>query len=129
MGTAREDYGQFVRWLHQPDRHATEDVRRFANLVLANFDSVEATSRQHNNRSSHLANLARRSLAATAPNLPDAPHDNAAAGWPWRRLQQLSVGPFRGFRREEPFDLRKRVVLFYGPNGSGKTSLCDALEH
>src|SRR5258706_10955985 len=99
MGTAREDYGHFVRWLHQPDRRVTEEVRRFANLVRANFDLIAATSRQHNNRSWHLANLARQSLAATAPDLPEAQHDNAAAGWPWRRLQQLIVGPFRGFRR------------------------------
>lgn len=129
MGSAREDYEHFVRWLHLPEQHAAEDVRRFANLVLANFDAISATSRQHNSRSVHLANLARRSLATTTADLPAAPQDNAAAGWPWRRLQQLTAGPFRGFRREETFDLRKRIVLFYGPNGSGKTSLCDALEH
>jgi recombinational DNA repair ATPase RecF len=129
MGSAREDYEQFVRWLHQPDQRATDDVCRFANLILADFDAIAATSWQHNSRSAHLANLARGSFAATTPDLPEAPQDIAAAGWPWRRLQQLTVGPFRGFRREEPFDLRKRIVLFYGPNGSGKTSLCDALEH
>jgi DNA polymerase III delta prime subunit len=129
MGSAREDYEQFVRWLHHPDQRATEDIRRFANLVFANFDAIAATSRQHNSRSASLANLARRSLAATTAALPEVPQDNAATAWPWRRLQHLTVGPFRGFRREEPFDLRKRIVLFYGPNGSGKTSLCDALEH
>lgn len=129
MGSAREDYEHFVRWLHLPEQRATEDVCRFANLVLADFDAIAATSRQHNSRSMHLATIARRSLAATTPNLPEWPQENAIAGWPWRRLQQLTVGPFRGFRREEPFDLRKRIVLFYGPNGSGKTSLCDAFEH
>ena len=129
MGSAREDYEHFVRWLHLPEQRAPEDVRRFASLVLADFDAISATSWQHNSRSAHLATLARRHLAATTPDLPEWPPDNTAAGWPWRRLQQLTVGPFRGFRREELFDLRKRIVLFYGPNGSGKTSLCDALEH
>jgi recombinational DNA repair ATPase RecF len=129
MGSAREDYEHFVRWLHLPEQHAPEDVRRFANLVLADFDAIAATSWQRNSRSLHLANLARRSLATTTADLPEAPEDNAAVGWPWRRLLQLTIGPFRGFRREEPFDLRKRIVLFYGPNGSGKTSLCDALEY
>src|SRR5713226_4249610 len=112
MGSAREDYEHFVRWIHLPEQRAPEDVRRLANLVLADFDAIAATSRQHNSRSAHLANLARRSLAATTANLPEVPQDNAAAGWPWRRLQPLTVGPFRGFRREEPFDLRKRIVLF-----------------
>jgi len=49
--------------------------------------------------------------------------------WPWRRLRHLTLGPFRGFRTPEPFDLQKRVILFYGPNGSGKTSLCEGLEY
>ena len=42
---------------------------------------------------------------------------------------RLTVGPFRGFRNPESYDLTKRLILFYGPNGSGKTSLCEALEY
>ncbi|KVH60251.1 AAA family ATPase [Burkholderia cepacia] len=41
----------------------------------------------------------------------------------------MTIGPFRGFRTPEPFDLQKRVILFYGPNGSGKTSFCEGLEY
>jgi hypothetical protein len=40
----------------------------------------------------------------------------------------LRVGPFRGFAREEVFDLNSEVVLLYGPNGAGKSSFCEALE-
>jgi recombinational DNA repair ATPase RecF len=65
--------------------------------------------------------------------MPDAPPDIQAVAadgaWPWRRLRHLTLGPFRGFRTPEPFDLQKRVILFYGPNGSGKTSLCEGLEY
>jgi hypothetical protein len=119
MGTAKEDYEHFVRWLHQPGRNAREDVLRFANMVLADFDRIAGTFRQHNSRSHHLAGLARETLAATSGAAPVAPADNPAQPWPWSRLRELTVGPFRGFRREETFDLRKRVLLFYGPNGSG----------
>ncbi|WP_339490400.1 AAA family ATPase [Pseudomonas rhizophila] len=41
----------------------------------------------------------------------------------------MSGGPFRGFHNPESFDLIKRLVLFYGPNGSGKTSLCEDFEY
>ena len=41
----------------------------------------------------------------------------------------MTIGPFRGFRTPESFDLQKRVILFYGPNGSGKTSFCEGLEY
>ncbi|WP_372241307.1 AAA family ATPase [Aeromonas hydrophila] len=38
------------------------------------------------------------------------------------------MGPFRGFRVAETFNFPQRITMFYGPNGSGKTSLCEALE-
>ncbi|WP_238343370.1 AAA family ATPase [Pseudomonas sp. RW3S2] len=43
-------------------------------------------------------------------------------------MNSLTVGPFRGFRAPETFNFPKRITMFYGPNGSGKTSLCEALE-
>lgn len=129
MGSAREDYEHFVRWLHQPGRQVPEDVLRFANMVLEDFEQIAGTFRQHNSRSNHLATLARQVLAETRAAAPAPPAATPVSPWPWQRLRQLTVGPFRGFRREELFDLRKRVLLFYGPNGSGKSSLCEALEH
>jgi energy-coupling factor transporter ATP-binding protein EcfA2 len=129
MGSAREDYERFVRWLHRPDGHVREDVARFANMILADFDGIASAFRQHNSRSIRLAELARRALATTPTAVPDTSSEIAARPWPWRRLRQLTVGPFRGFRRSELFDLQKRVLLFFGPNGSGKSSLCEALEH
>jgi recombinational DNA repair ATPase RecF len=51
-----------------------------------------------------------------------------AAAWAWSALNTLTVGPFRGFRVPETFQFPQRITMFYGPNGSGKTSLCEALE-
>eukprot|EP01034_Spumella_vulgaris_P001929 gene1929-2525_t len=128
MTSALHDFQQFYRWLHNPERRAPEDVLRLANIVLANFDIIAASSRQHSQRSTVLAGLARRLLpttdAAPLPANPAAP----TGDWSWRSLQNLTVGPFRGFRNPEVFDLRRRIVMFSGPNGSGKTSLCEALE-
>ncbi|WP_175751576.1 ATP-binding protein [Burkholderia anthina] len=128
MASAKQDYCRFLRWLHEPQREAPDDVRRFANMIFAEFDVIAATSRQRNARAAALARVARERLADAPPELPNVDAQGAVGEWPWRRLKALTVGPFRGFRREERFDLRKRVVLFYGPNGSGKTSLCEGLE-
>lgn len=129
MGTARQDFGRFVRWLNDPGRLAPEGARKMANLTLANFDAVAATARQHNNRSQLLARLARQHLATTSPDLPELPDAAAQGQWPWLRLRSLTLGPFRGFREPQTFDLSKRITLCYGPNGSGKSSLCEALEY
>lgn len=118
----------FLRWLHVPQHGVDEAAKRFANMVMADFDEIAATSRQRNARSAALASLARLHLAASPAELPEIDMPAATEEWSWRRLKELTVGPFRGFRREEQFDLRRRVILFYGPNGSGKASLCEALE-
>jgi hypothetical protein len=44
------------------------------------------------------------------------------------RLHELTVGPFRGFMRQETFDLSRDITLIYGANGTGKSSFCEALE-
>lgn len=129
MGSARQDYERFLRWLHEPERQAPESGRRFANLVLANFDAVAATARQHNNRSHLLARLAREGLAQTSADLPPLREPAPQGTWPWVRLRHLTLGPFRGFRESQGFDLSRRLVLCYGPNGSGKSSFCEALEY
>lgn len=129
MGTARQDFERFVRWMHEPETRPPEDVRRFANLVLANFDAVARMARQHNNRSQLLARFARESLAQASGDLPPMAEATPQGAWPWTRLRSLTLGPFRGFREPQGFDLSKRLVLCYGPNGSGKSSLCEALEY
>lgn len=129
MASARRDFERFVAWLHLPATQAPPDVRRLANLALANFDGLVQTSRQHSQRSTYLVGHARMTLAQTPdgpPNIQAAPVDGA---WPWQRLRNMTVGPFRGFRTAEPFDLQKRVILFYGPNGSGKSGFCEGLEY
>lgn len=129
MGTARHDFERFVRWLHEPERQASEAARRLANLVLANFEAVSRTARQHNNRSQLLAQFARAHLAGTSADLPALPDSAPQGRWPWARLAELTLGPFRGFRAPQPFDLSTGIVLCYGPNGSGKSSFCEALEY
>jgi len=129
MASAKRDFERFVAWLHLPATQAPPEVRLLANLALAHFDGLAYTSRQHSQRSSYLVGHARRSLAQTPAGPPDIQLVAANGAWPWKRLRNMTIGPFRGFRTPEPFDLQKRVVLFYGPNGSGKTSFCEGLEY
>jgi hypothetical protein len=65
MSSARHDYQQFLAWLHVPERGATEDTRRFANLVDQKFDAVAANSRALSRRSVLLAAKAKESLLQT----------------------------------------------------------------
>ena len=44
------------------------------------------------------------------------------------QLKALTVEAFRGFRDSATFDLDASTVIFTGPNGTGKTSVFDALQ-
>ena len=129
MASSKRDFERFVAWLHLPATEAPPSVRRLANLALAHFDALAQTSRQHSQRSIYLVGHARRALAQTADGPPAIQAVATHGAWPWKRLRTMTIGPFRGFRTPEPFDLQKRVILFYGPNGSGKTSFCEGLEY
>ncbi|WP_028730729.1 AAA family ATPase [Pandoraea sp. E26] len=129
MRAAKRDFERFVRWLYAPDRAVSPEVRQLANLCFQNFDELAATSRHKSQRSVYLVSLARNVLRATADMVPTEVPEAADGAWPWKRLREFTLGPFRGFRTPETFDLTKQIVLFYGPNGSGKTSLCEGLEY
>lgn len=129
MASSQRDFERFVVWLHQPENQVHADVKRLANLTLAHFDGVAQTTRNRSQRSIYLVEQARRSWAEAPDGPPDIQPIAVEGAWPWQRLRHLTLGPFRGFRTPEPFDLQKRVILFYGPNGSGKTSFCEGLEY
>src|SRR5476649_1417780 len=114
MASSKRDFERFVAWLHQPENQAQPDVRRLTNLALAHFDELAETSRQRSQRSIFLVERARRFWAETPDGAPDIQPIAVDGAWPWQRLRHLTLGPFRGFRTPEPFDLQKRIILFYG---------------
>ena len=126
MAAVHEEYGRYLQWLRVAD--ASEDTRRLAKIVHANLDALIPTVSNGGQRAASLTPMLRRDLDGTSAVIDVAAVDGAAVPLPWTRLKRLSVGPFRGFRREEQFDLSNNIVLFQGPNGSGKSSLCEAIE-
>lgn len=44
------------------------------------------------------------------------------------RIRELVLENYRGFPGEHSFDLTGQVILFYGPNGRGKSTVISALE-
>ena len=108
---------------------AASDVKRLAKLAEVSLDRLARTVSAGGQRAKLLAPLLRQNLSLTDDKIEHVEHQEAGGALPWTRLEKLTVGPFRGFRWEEQFDLKKSVVLFYGPNGSGKTSLCEAIEY
>lgn len=121
------EYRRFLQTLSC--EFAPPDVRKIANLVLENLDSLIPLSSSHGQRVKKVVELAKASWPTTSADIQPLTEQPAAHSCPITQLKSLAVGPFRGFARQECFDLNSRLVLIYGPNGTGKSSFCEAVEY
>lgn len=125
MASVHSEYHRFLAYLAQ--RELPDDVRRHAHLVLDHLQALAEVGAARRGRSTRLVPLALAHFAqmplAYGGN-PRGPEAGPALG----RMHQLDVGPFRGFMRQETFDLSHDITLVYGANGTGKSSFCEALE-
>lgn len=126
MSIVLREYERFMVWL--ASQAPTDDVKRLTNIIFEKLPALIPSGTAGRKRSKTLAPFAtdlwEQSSSEFAAN-EAAPLVNAI---PWTRLNQLVVGPFRGFKLCETFALQKQITLVYGANGAGKSSLCEALE-
>lgn len=107
----------------------SEGVRKIANLVLDYFDDLLPLTNQQGQRVKKMITLAKVNWQIINPTIQPLILNTIKTSADISRLKSMSVGPFRGFARQEVFDLSSRLVLIYGPNGTGKSSFCEALEY
>lgn len=123
----RSEYFRFLQTLDNPS--VPEAVRKIANLVAAHLDELAPLGTHQGQRIKRIVALAQANWEAIGPNIkPTATSDNEQLA-KFSHLTRISVGPFRGFARQEDFDLKSRLILIFGPNGTGKSSFCEALEY
>lgn len=127
MASVYSEYHRFLAYLSQQD--VPDDVRRLAHLVLAHLQPLSEVGATRRGRSTRLAPLAIEHLAQMPIEYTGDTHRAEAVPTAGRLLRlELEVGPFRGFMRQEIFDLSHDITLIYGANGTGKSSFCEALE-
>jgi len=123
----KNEYLRFMQTLKSD--HTPEGVCKIANLVLEQFDVIQPLTTHQGQRVKKIVRFARAEWTVLAKEITadsSKVDENAAI---ITRLKSLTVGPFRGFSKQEYFDLDSSLVLIYGPNGTGKSSFCEALEY
>lgn len=123
----RSEYLRFLQILCIDD--TLGDVRKIANLVLQHLDTLIPLSTTQGQRIKKMVKLVQKSWGSISSDIQPLSEQVAEQTYPIIQLKSLSVGPFRGFSRKEDFDLASQLVLIYGPNGTGKSSFCEALEY
>ncbi len=93
MSSLQAEYQRFLVYLAGQPVH--DDVRRMANLVMANLRALAEVGAQRRGRSTRLAPLALQQLAHTTAELPGATQ-LAQASRSHLRLDRLEVARFEG---------------------------------
>lgn len=120
---------EYRRFLQTLANVGSLDLRKVANLVLQDFDDLLPLTTAQGHRVQKLVESAQANWETISANIAQIPVQAAVTTNAIRQLKSLRVGPFRGFAKPEDFDLASSLVLIYGPNGTGKSSFCEALEH
>jgi energy-coupling factor transporter ATP-binding protein EcfA2 len=111
----------------KPDELTPYEIK-LINLIIDNFDSIASVGTAAGKRAillNELINQHREKLKTTLPKIEDNAQKKVND---IIKINSIEIENFRGFSSKEIFDLSKPKILVYGPNGSGKTSFCEALE-
>ncbi len=123
----KSQYNQFIRAL-KSDQLTPYEVK-LINLISDNFDAVASVGTAAGKRALLLNDLINQNRDKLSKILPKTEDETKASTNDIKRINSIEIENFRGFASKEAFDLDKPKVLVYGPNGSGKTSFCEALEY
>ncbi|WP_186137309.1 AAA family ATPase [Burkholderia gladioli] len=120
---------EFKRFLVKSAPALSEHEKKLANLILGGFDEVVAVGTAAGRRGKVLAKLIVDKGEAAPPALEIAADEAKANEREIVRLTKVEVEHFRGFSEKHTFEFKNPYTFVYGPNGTGKSSLCEALEY
>lgn len=120
---------EFKRFLAKSAPSLSEHEGRLANLMLGGFNEIAAVGSAGGRRGRVLAKLIVDKGDATAPTLDIVADEANTNESEIIRLTKIEVEHFRGFSDKHTFEFKNPYTFIYGPNGTGKSSLCEALEY
>jgi len=120
---------EFKRFLVKSAPTLSEYEKKLANLILGGFNEIAAVGSAGGRRGKVLAKLIVDNGEAASPALEIAAEEANANESEIVRLTKVEVEHFRGFSDKHTFEFKNPYTFVYGPNGTGKSSLCEALEY
>ena len=102
--------------------------KRLSNLILDNFHEIEPLGTSRGQRGRKIAVLINENKTNILSKkiISEKSHQTITSDF---RLDSMEIEKFRGFSSPETIDLSKDFTFVYGPNGTGKSCFCEALEY
>jgi energy-coupling factor transporter ATP-binding protein EcfA2 len=120
---------EFKRFLAKSALKLSEHEIKLSNLILARFDEIAAVGTAGGRRGKVLAKQIVDNGAAASHALEIEADEANVNESEIVRLTKVEVEHFRGFSEKQTFEFKNPYTFVYGPNGTGKSSLCEALEY
>nr|WP_315168558.1 AAA family ATPase [uncultured Deefgea sp.] len=119
---------EFKRFLKKSAPTMSDYEKKLVNLILDGFDEIAASSTAGGKRGKILAGLIVKKGDAVSSELKIDTDEERTQESQVIRLNKVIVENFRGFSDKQAFEFKNPYTFVYGPNGTGKSSLCEALE-
>lgn len=120
---------EFLSWVDTLEiEQLSEHEITMLSILISNFEEVASVGTASGQRAKLLSQKITELNQVTVKDLPQYEiNEMSASGI--KRIESLDVEKFRGFGAIQSFTFDKQYTFFHGPNGSGKTSFCEALEY
>lgn len=120
---------EFLSWVDTLEtENLTEHEITMLSILISNFEDIASVGTASGQRAKLLGKKIADLNNNVVKELPKY-EINEVAESDVERLESLDVEKFRGFGTAQNFTFEKQYTFFHGPNGSGKTSFCEALEY
>ena len=120
---------EFLSWVDTLElEKLTEYEITLLSILIENFEDIASVGTASGQRAKLLAQKISGLKQTTVKKLPKYEIKEVSAS-DIDRIESLDVEKFRGFGTIQNFTFDKQYTFFHGPNGSGKTSFCEALEY
>ncbi|MBR7631408.1 AAA family ATPase [Aeromonas popoffii] len=119
---------EFKHFLAKSAPTLSEHEKKLANLILGRFDEIAVVGAAGGRRGKVLAKLIVDEGESASPVLDIAADEANTNESEILRLTKVEVEHFRGFSEKHTFEFKTPYTFVFGPNGTGKSSLCEALE-
>ena len=120
---------EFLSWVDTLEtEQLSEHEITMLSILISNFEEVASVGTASGQRAKLLSQKITELNQVTVKDLPQY-EINEMSDSVIKRIESLDVEKFRGFGAIQSFTFDKQYTFFHGPNGSGKTSFCEALEY
>jgi recombinational DNA repair ATPase RecF len=120
---------EYKKFLQKNLEQFSDHEKRIAKIILENFSQIAETTSARGQRGKSLVTLISKHREISS-DLKDLINDSSQnESFPITKLTKIDIQNFRGFSDKQSLEFKTPYTFVYGPNGTGKSSLCEALEY